>query len=100
MIVLLAPRHIKIHKTTKLIDKIPGVSNCYFLKFVYPNALKRICGHVQFKKFFFGGLYPGPPWREGATPPAPSPVRPEASHGGPPAPQSQMPMFPRTPQVL
>jgi hypothetical protein len=40
MIVLLAPCHVKIHKTTKLIDKIPGVSNCYFLKFVYPKCAK------------------------------------------------------------
>jgi hypothetical protein len=36
----IAPCHVKIHKTTKLIDKIPGVSNCYFLKFVYPKCAK------------------------------------------------------------
>jgi hypothetical protein len=70
-----APCHVKIHKTTKLIDKIPGVSNCYFRKFVYPKLA--IC---NFKNV--PGLHPRTPLAGGGDPlPHPAPARPAASHG-------------------
>jgi hypothetical protein len=100
MIVLLAPCHVKIHKTTKLIDKIPGVSNCYFLKFVYPKCAKAhlwLCNLKNFPKV----TPPDPLGERGRPPPAPSPCSACGLARGrfaPPAPQSQMPTFPRTPK--